>query len=217
MRTDTQDGAVSPLYLLRIEVDGHFHGSSDVPKPWVARIDGMCEKYGLRRSFVEKMNDWRDARKAWSGNTYGVVATFPLRGGHVYEVSRTRGDSSKRHVAREFVRIDDAGKRHKITADDALAHAERYEGPAALLRMDEPEPQTRSWVAEVARLGMPRVVGWVVVDGARRYRLRPGRLYEVHGTTHPRTHRLVMVGDDCELTNTTEQEAMEWLRSLQRS
>lgn len=28
------------IKMLRIEVDGHFHGSSDVPRPWVARIDG---------------------------------------------------------------------------------------------------------------------------------------------------------------------------------
>jgi hypothetical protein len=212
----TERPAETPLYLLRIEIDGHFHGSPDVPKPWVARIDGTCEKYGLKREFVQRMNDWRDARRAWSGNTYGVTATFPLRGGHVYEVSRTRGKPSKRYVAREFMRIDTAGKRHSITPDEALATATGCDGTSAtLLRMREPDADERVWVAEVTRLGMPSILGWVVVDGERRYLLRHGGLYEVRGEAKPRCERLVRVDADGEIVNLTEREALQWL--MQRS
>lgn len=51
------------LKILRIEVDGHYHGSSDVPKPWVAQIDGVDAKYGLARTFVQRLNDYRGARR----------------------------------------------------------------------------------------------------------------------------------------------------------
>jgi len=84
------------LYFLRIEVDGHFHGGPPV-KPWVAEITGTCPRYGLARDFIRPMNDWAGARVAWSGNTYGVIATFPLREGRLYEVQRCEGNSSKRH------------------------------------------------------------------------------------------------------------------------
>ncbi|HEU4732408.1 MAG TPA: hypothetical protein VFT22_31150 [Kofleriaceae bacterium] len=60
---------MTPLYMLRIEVDGHFHGGPP-PKPWVARIHGPSEQYGLAREFIRAMNDWKDAHRAWSGNLW---------------------------------------------------------------------------------------------------------------------------------------------------
>jgi hypothetical protein len=169
----SRDGA---LYLLRIEIDGHFHGSGDVPKPWVAKITGACERYGLRREFVDRMNDWRDARRACSGNTYGVVATFPLRGGALYEVSRLRGTSSKRYVSREFVEIVD-GKQVAVKPLAALARAEGHGDPVTVLRVQESQPYP--WVAEVSGLGTPQRLGFVIDDMCRLYRLRVGRVYEV--------------------------------------
>lgn len=82
------------MKLLRIEVDGHFHGSPVVPRPWVAKITGTDPRFGLRREFVQTLNDWEHARRACSGNLYGVVANFPVREGHVHEVSRLRGSPS---------------------------------------------------------------------------------------------------------------------------
>lgn len=193
------------FYMLRIEIDGHFHGSPDVPKPWVARIGGVDEKYGLAREFIKPMNDWRDASKAWSGNTYGVVATFALREGALYEVCRLRGRSSRRHVSREFVWVED-GKMHPRAPDDALAHAEGYDGPVTALELRDDEPCP--WVAHVTGLGTPRKLGFVVVDGMRRYRLRPGALYEI---SEPARERRVFATADGRVEYLSERAALELL------
>lgn len=108
------------LYILKIELDGHFHGSPDVPRPWVAQITGADPKYGLARTFVDAKNDWSQASRARSGNIYGRVACFPLRDGNLYEVQRCRGSSSKRHVVREFLAIE-GGKRVPLEPLEALA------------------------------------------------------------------------------------------------
>lgn len=194
--------------MYRIEVDGHFHGSPDVPRPWVARIDGTDPKYGLRRTFVDRLNDWKDARVACSGNLYGVVATFPLRDGGLYEVSRLRGKPSKRHVAREFWRLDD-GKMTEIEPLDALAAAERHDDEVTVLRVAE-NPENRPWVAEIAGLGMPTKLGFVVVEGRRIYRLRHGRLYEVREVVAgEERRRFLLSGDD--LRELAQREALSWL------
>lgn len=190
------------IKMLRIEVDGHFHGSPDVPRPWVARIDGTDHRFGLRRTFVQKLNDWKDAKRAWSGNLYGVVATFPLRDGHLYEVSRLRGKPSKRHVAREFLLLD-GGKTTKLEPLEALAHVEGHSDPVSVLRL----PDGDGWrVAELAGVGGGDVRGWVVVDGQRLYRLRHDRLYQVDSGG---SSRLVLGGPS--LTTLSQQEALQWL------
>lgn len=113
------------IFLLQIEEDGHIHGHRP-PKPWVAEITGLHERYGLSRVFVKGLRDYRDARVAWSGNTYGVVATFPLRDGRLYEVSRCEGKSSKRLVTRRFYLVED-GQMHEKTPEEVLAwlHGEK--------------------------------------------------------------------------------------------
>lgn len=176
---------MAAIKVLRIEVDGHFHGSSDVPRPWVARITGVDVKYGLAREFVDRLNDWRSARRACSGNLYGVVAAFPLRDGELYEVSRLRGSSSKRHVAREFLTVRD-GRIHPLTPAAALAIAEKHTGPAI-------DHFTADGVAIslVRGLGMPEALGFVLVDGRRMFRLREGSLHEVYDGDR----RLVLVQD----------------------
>lgn len=161
------------LKILRIEVDGHFHGSADVPKPWVARIDGVDSKYGLARTFVDRLNDYRTAHRAHSGNTYGVVAAFPLHEGGLYEVSRLRGSSSKRHVSREFL-IVDGGKTLAIDPVDALAIADPHAGPA--IGHTAPDG-TR--ISRVDQLGTPVACGFVLVSDNRLYRLRVGGIHEV--------------------------------------
>lgn len=163
------------LYILSIEIDGHFHGSADVPKPWVAHVGGPCPKWGLERKFVKAMNDWADAKRAWSGNIYGVTARFPLRDGNLYEVSRLRGSSSKRRVAREFIAIE-RGKQLKLEPLEALARVDGG-GDAAVLSIGE-DRDGRSWVARVTGLGTPARLGFVVDGSERLYRVRDG-LYEV--------------------------------------
>lgn len=161
----------NPLYMLRIEVDGHFHGGPSV-KPWVARIDGPDLKFGLARSFVKAMYDWREARRAWSGNLYGTVATFPLRQGFLYEVSRTYGSSSKRHVMRTFHRVD-GGQMVAVSVEDVLSHAAKGCGGVALRVREIPE---RTLVTD---LDGEDPVPFVVRDSKRVYWLREGRTYDV--------------------------------------
>jgi hypothetical protein len=137
--------------VLTIEIDGHFHGSSDVPRPWVATILGTDPKYGLRREFVRAMTDWKDAHVAWSGNVYGREARFLLRDGNLYEVSRLRGKSSKRYQAREFLAVE-GRKRIKLEPEEALARVDGL-GECATLRIPEDRSgescsrmaSTRSW------------------------------------------------------------------------
>ncbi|HKY40747.1 MAG TPA: hypothetical protein VJN18_32655 [Polyangiaceae bacterium] len=191
------------LFILKIEIDGHFHGSADVPKPWVAEILGTDPRYGLKRTFLRAMNDWSEARRACSGNVYGRVARFPLRDGRLYEVARLRGSSSRRHMAREFVAID-GGKRVALEVDEALG---RIDGgaPATALDVDEGKDGS-SWVARIRGLGMPEVLGWVVVGERRRYRLRDG-LYEV---SERGARRFVGVAGQS-LRRLNPEEALSWL------
>ncbi len=188
--------------VLKIEIDGHFHGSADVPKPWVAAIHGPCPKYGLRREFLRPMNDWSEARRAGSGNIYGRTVRYMLREGPLYEVSRLRGNSSKRHVAREFVVVE-GGKRRKLEPEDALA---RVVGPGAELRILDDREGT-SWVARIRGLGTPERLGFAVV-GTQRLYLVPDGIYEVmsRGDVH-------FVGVQAgRVIRLNHEEALQWLR-----
>jgi hypothetical protein len=172
------------LKILRIVIDGHFHGSADVPKPWVAQIDGVDAKFGLARTFVQRLNDYRGARQAISGNTHGVVAAFPLHDGHLYEVSRIRGRSSKRYVAREFLRVVD-GETVPIEPAEALATAEPHPGPVI-----EYVAADATSIARADRLGTPTACGFVLIGrdrGERMFRLRVGSIHEIR------------TGEDCYL------------------
>lgn len=193
---------VGQISILRIEIDGHFHGSSNVPRPWVALIKGPCPRYGLEREFMQPMNDWAEAHRAWSGNLYGIVATFALRDG-LYEVSRCRGKPTKRRVVREFVAVAH-GKRETIETAEALARVDGG-GQAALITIPE-DPDGTSWVARLGGLGTPERLGFVVREDRRLYRLRPG-VYEV---VERGRRGFVGVRVDA-LTYLSEQEAWQWL------
>lgn len=186
------------LKILRIEVDGHFHGSSDVPKPWVAQIDGVDEKYGLARTFVQRLNDYRDARRARSGNTYGVVAAFPLHEGKLYEVSRLRGRPSKRHVAREFLVVE-GGAMRDLEPAEALAIADPHPGPAV-----EHVAADGTRIARIDQIGTPTVCGFAVVDEERLYRLRVGAIHEVSTATE----RYLVIADEHGSERITQAEAI---------
>lgn len=189
--------------LLRIEIDGHFHGSPDVPKPWVAEITGMDPKFGLARTFLQPMNDWSGAHRAWSGNLYGRTAQFALRDGNLYEVSRLKGKSSRRHVAREFILVQ-GGKRQLVDPEDVL---ERLDGgkPACIVEIPEDQDGT-SWIAAISGLGTPRRLGFVVVGSVRKYRCGDG-IYELV----KRGDRTLVSVQGQRVDEVSEREAMRFL------
>lgn len=194
------------IKILRIEIDSHFHGSSDVPRPWVARIDGIDRKYGLARTFVERLNDYREASRTSRGRLRGLVAAFPLRAGHLYEVSRLRGSSSKRYVAREFLRVEN-GKLLALDPSDALALVDGHACTVEHRVLDYTE------VAVVHGLGAPEPLGFVLVGGQRLYRLREGAIHEIADLAQ---RRLVHVVDG-QLHNVTQREALAVLANTQES
>jgi hypothetical protein len=191
------------LNLLRIEIDGHFNGSKIVPKPWVAQITGTDPKWGLVRKFLDPMNDWTDARRAWSGNLYGRVAQFALRDGNLYEVFRAKGKSSRRYMAREFLLVS-GGKRKAIDPEEALAHVDGGK-PCCVVSLPEDREGT-SWVSEITGLGTPRRLGFVVVGEARKYRC-PDGIYEV---VKRGVRRLISVSE-LVASEVSEREAMALL------
>lgn len=200
-----RDNTPTRLHMLRIEVDAYFNGASEVPQPWVARLDGTDSRFGLAREFVQRLNDWSRACRSIRGRTRGVVATFPLRSGHMYEVSRTRGRSTKR-VVREFLRVGD-GRHEMVEPLDALAAIEGHRDDVTLLRLLPPDGQSAGTVVhEVSGIGAGSACGWVLIGDRRHYRLRHGRLYEVHERG---ARRLVMGGPSIETVS--EREALLWL------
>lgn len=194
---------MSRIKMLHIEIDGHMHGGPP-HKPWVARIVGTSPRYGLDRQFVEAMRDYRHHRRAWSGNVYGVVATFPLRSG-LHEVCRARGRSSRRHVAREFWVVDD-GKMRRLEPIDALALVEAHAEEVVIHEVPDHTDPTR-WIARVTGLGTPERAGWVVVGSQRLYRLRRAGLYEI---VDGESKRFVRV--DRTVSTLSEKEALACLR-----
>ncbi len=195
---------MSPLYFLRIEVDGHFHGGPPV-KPWVAEITGPCPRFGLARSFLRPMNDWANASRSWRGNIYGVVATFPLREGRVYEYQRCEGNSSKRRVVRKFIEIID-GKRRKLDPLEVLARVDGGQ-PGAVLVVDEPAEPGSVSVGRIKGLGEIAPLGFVLNDTKRRYRLADGGVFAV-----VRDGRRGILGvRDGKIVELDEREAWSWL------
>lgn len=191
------------IKILRIEVDGHFHGSSNVPKPWVARIDGVDARFGLARTFIDPLRDYRDASRANSGNMYGVVAAFPLRTGDLYEVSRLRGRPSKRHTAREFTRVVD-GKFEVVEDLDVLAAAEKYDGTATEHRCAD-----GTAIGVIAGLGMPHPLGFILRDGRRIFRLRHDHLHEI--VEADGRQRIILVDGSGNAATVTQDAAIRWL------
>ena len=193
------------IHLLRVEIDGHHNGGPPI-KPWAARIHGACPKFGLSREFIEPMNDWRNAVTRMSGKTYGVVATFPLRDGHIYEALMQRG----KIVARQFYQVD-GGKKRRLTVDEALALAEGDKRAARPLLLDA---DSSPHLAHIIGLGTPRTKAFALDGEARRYRLVEGDVYEVRGRTPGKRQRsfgpLIGVRDG-EIVGLNETEAWSWL------
>lgn len=200
------------LRTLRIEIDGHLRGSSDVPRPWVAEITGVDRRYGLARTFVDSLRDYAGAKRSWAGRLSGVVACYPLREGLTYEVSRLRGRASRRHLAREFIFVSGSGLQ-PVEPGEALALGERLAGcpgyDAEILEHRIPDLIGTS-VSLVRGLGHPVPLGWVALDGRRLYRMRVGELHEI--ATHEEGRRIVLV-DHREIRDLTQLQALDQMRS----
>lgn len=159
--------------MLRIEVDGQFHGGPPL-KPWVARLLGPDAKFGLAREFVQPMRDWAKAHRAWSGNLYGVIATYPLRSDNMYEVCRPAGTASKRHLTREFHWLA-RGELNRRTVEDVLRWSAPDTHQGTILRVREIPDRTLVSNMTAAH----ETVGFAVVGTERVYFLREGHVYDV--------------------------------------
>jgi hypothetical protein len=188
------------LYMLKIELDGHFHGGPPV-RPWVARITGPDPKFGVRREFLDPLRDWRDAHSAMSGRLYGITCVWMLSEG-TYEVSRTRGRSSKRYVSRETISIDRAGKRRSVSEVEALQAIDGQ--PDGGIRYPVPEGTS---VSRVVGLGTPEALPWLVRDGERVYRLQPHQLYE----RASEGRRAFLLASQDKVEKVSEREAIAWI------
>lgn len=191
------------LFMLRIEIDSHFQGSPMVPQPWVAQLHGPCPRFGMKRTFVEVLRDWSGADRTCSGRNRGVVACFAMRGGAIYEVSRLRGRSSKRHEAREYCRIDDDGRWHDLELDEALAAADPCPTGAVLHWTPD-----RTQISVIHGLGTPSPLGFLLSGLRRRFQLRPNSLHEVVADDGSR-QLLLTQGDG--YRDIDSKEALQWL------
>ncbi len=70
-------------------------------RPWVARIEGRDETYGLKRTFMDGQIDYSQTNSVGSR---GVYLYFALLDG-IYEVNER---TSWRHVRRYFIRVAEA-------------------------------------------------------------------------------------------------------------
>lgn len=83
------------------------------PKPWVASITGLCDRYGFQREFRWHYCDYTHATKMGSR---GIMFYFPLPPG-LYEESYQQ---SWKHHYRGFFRVDPFGEIQNISKDEVL-------------------------------------------------------------------------------------------------
>lgn len=89
--------------------------------PRVAEIVGSDEVYGLAYERVRPMYDWSKARRSIAGRIHGVVATFALREGRMYEVYRCRGTGPRREPVTEHWWTESA-ELHRRTIEDVMLY-----------------------------------------------------------------------------------------------
>lgn len=86
----------------------HLAKLRSVFRPWVARITGPDERFGLAREFIEPRRDYREA----SNSGRGVILVFALRPG-IHEVKEI---TSGRYFERRFVTVTPDGKIRATTS-----------------------------------------------------------------------------------------------------
>lgn len=90
-------------------------------RPWVAKVTGRDDVYGLEREFLDHLNDYDKATK---NTRRGVLWWFILDDGFLYQVQENVG--SQRH-RRYFAKVDD-GLVVEVDQEEANAWLDR---PAA--------------------------------------------------------------------------------------
>lgn len=85
-------------------------GNSRPRKPWVAEINGRCQKFGLLRDFLSA--NWQ-RRRANNAHSRGVELWFVLESGRLYEV---KSPSSWRSSDRYFCTVTDTGEIQRLSA-----------------------------------------------------------------------------------------------------
>lgn len=91
--------AKAPLYVPKmVQMVKH---SQKKYTPWVARITGLCNKYGLKREFMRGQKDYSLANSVGSR---GVYVYYPLDPG-IYEVNERL---TWKRVRRYFIQVQNA-------------------------------------------------------------------------------------------------------------
>lgn len=85
---------------------------SSRPRPWVARITALHDKYGLNRDFIKAVYDYTYAAKSGKGQT---MYWFVPPG--LYEVYYPTSWKHERHY---FVRVTDEGDVIEISRDEVI-------------------------------------------------------------------------------------------------
>lgn len=94
----------TPIFALVIPPPA---GDRIADKPWVARITGLSDHFGVRRQFLRPLVDWSHARGR-PGRVRGLSHTFVLRVGWVVEACYLQ-DPHDEVTSRFFARVQPAG------------------------------------------------------------------------------------------------------------
>lgn len=106
-------GRIGRELSLRQEIRALQFGQKRL-KPWVAKIIGTDDKYGLKREFIRPQT--KDFSRANSTGSRGIYAYYTLDDG-VYEINRR---VSWKKADRYFVRVND-GQITEISREEVLA------------------------------------------------------------------------------------------------
>ena len=93
-----------------------------VLRPWLARITGAEERYGLQREFVRATEDWAHAEVGYLGVCFGVVHVWAVRVGWIVEIEDP-GICDPRLPKRRFGRVCAKGVQ-PMTREEVLAWAQ---------------------------------------------------------------------------------------------
>lgn len=76
-------------------------------RPWVARIKGLSDRFGVEREFIRPLTDWTQARGR-AGRVRGLSHVFVLHVGWVVEACYLV-DPADEYESRFFARVQTAG------------------------------------------------------------------------------------------------------------
>jgi hypothetical protein len=83
------------------------------PRPWVARLNGLDERWGFKREFVKGVHDYSYARRTGSRGIYLYFALAP----GFYEIYRA---ISWKHDERYFIQVDGQGNWRKVNKEEVV-------------------------------------------------------------------------------------------------